>query len=249
MPERTDALCAHIEENVKIAQYDFFVVDNGSDLVEPSKYTTDWIDQNCQTTCAWLTGLAASDEYARMNLPNPYFAYWIMITSTEFVEGSGDLLTPLVETLTTHQNAAVVHPALTADSTSALMEQMGDRGSGLPRRTYLIDNIAALWRADYLNSIGRFRPELTMGWGVLPETCWKVRRDRKYIWIHEGLQVKKVSNIGYKMERMRMTAEERARLASAEAKKVLEPIYGPNYNEILNHEWVKHDGKEWVCDY
>lgn len=247
MPERTDALVKYIQEHAK-APHDIIVVDNGSDLVEPSKYTNVTIFKNCQTTCGWLRGLEMADAMARRR-GNSYFAYMIMITSAEFVKESGDPLTPLVEFLAETPQAAVIHAALTKDSTTALAEQMMDRGSGQPRRTYLIDNIAALWRADWLNSIGRFRKELTMGWGVLPETCWKARRDRKTIWVHDGMLVKKVSNIGYDMGRMNMTASERARLASAEVRRVLEPIYGENFNEKLGHEWVKHGPERWVCDY
>lgn len=248
MPERTDALVEYLADNCR-APYDVYVVDNGSDLVEPSKYTNVWIEENCQTTCGWNTGLMYASEFALRNLPEPYFAYWIMITSTEFVKQDRDPLLGMVRYLMENEDAAVIHPALSDDSTSALMEQMGIKGIYDVRRTYLIDNIAALWRADYLNSIGRFRPELTMGWGVLPEVCWKARRDRKTIWIDERVRVKKVSNIGYDMNRMNMTAKERATKASAEARAVLEPIYGPDYNEKLNHEWVRHDGREWVCDY
>ena len=88
-----------------------------------------------------------------------------------------------------------------------------------------------------------------MGWGVRPETCWMARRDRKTIWVHDGMLVKKVSNIGYTMNRMNMTAIERGRLASAEAQRILGPIYGPDFNEKLGHEWVKHGGRGWECDY
>ena len=247
MPERTDALVEYLMEHAE-APHDIFVVDNGSDLCKPSKYTRHFITHNCQTTCGWLAGLAAADDWAEQN-EEPYFAYLIMITSAEFVEESGDPLTPLVEFLVANPDAAVVHAALTTDSTSALVKQMMDRGSGQPRRTYLIDNIAALWRADYLNEIGRFRKELTMGWGVLPETCWMARRDRRTIWIHEGTVIKKISNIGYTMKRMNMTAGVRARLASTEARLILTPIYGPDYNEKLGHEWTRFAGHEWVCDY
>jgi len=247
MPERTDALVEYIQGHAK-APYDLLVVDNGSNLVPPSKYTNVFIEENCQTTCAWLRGLEFADECAAF-CGESYFAYMIMITSAEFVKESGDPLTPLVELLAEKPNAAVVHAALTKDSTTALAEQMMDRGTGQPRRTYLVDNIAALWRANWLNSIGRFREELTMGWGVLPETCWKARRDRKTIWIHEGTLIKKVSNIGYTMGRMNMTAKERARLASAEAQRILEPIYGPDFNEKLGHEWVRHGERGWECDY
>jgi hypothetical protein len=247
MPERTDALVEYIQAHTK-APYDLFVVDNGSDLVKPSKHTNVFIEENCQTTCGWLGGLEMADITAR-RCGVSYFAYMIMITSAEFVEGSGDPLTPLVEFLAETPQAAVIHAALTKDSTTALAEQMMDRGTGQPRRTYLVDNIAALWRADWLNSIGRFRKELTMGWGVLPETCWKARRDRKTIWIHEGTLIKKVSNIGYTINRMNMTAKERGKLASAETQRILGPIYGENFNEKLGHEWVKHGPNGWECDY
>ena len=285
MPERTDALVEYLMEHAK-APHDIYVVDNGSDIMPPSQYTNVFIEENCQTTCGWLTGMRAADTVptttcrsaltrwwnilrSTLRLPTTcgwltgmraadtvekhhgksYLAYLIMITSTEFVEESGDPLTPLVEFLVANPNAAVVHAALTEDSTSALGQQMKDRGSGKPRRTYLIDNIAALWRADWLNSIGRFRPELRMGWGVLRETCWMARRDRKTIWIHEGTCVKKVSNIGYKMKRMNMTAIRRGELADAEAKLILEPIYGPDFKEKLGHEWTRPTRNGWECDY
>ena len=247
MPERTDALVEYIQEHAK-APYDLLVVDNGSDLVPPSKYTNVFIEENCQTTCAWLKGLEFADVCESF-CGEFYFAYMIMITSAEFVEGSGDPLTPLVEFLAETPQAAVVHAALTKDSTTAHAAQMMDRGSGQPRRTFLVDNIAALWRADWLNSVGRFRKELTMGWGVDMEGCWMARRDRKTIWMHEGTLIKKVSDIGYSMDRMNMTSSERGELASAESRKILEPIYGPDYNEKLGHEWVKHGPNGWECDY
>jgi len=243
MPERTDALVEYIQENAK-APHDIFVIDNGSDLVPPSKYTSVCIRENRQTTFGWLTGLKEAD-FMEDQIGAFYFAYMVMITSAEFVKESGDPLTPLVEFLDKNRKAAVIHAALTKDSTTALAEQMMDRGTGKPRRTYLVDNIAALWRADYLNRIGRFREELTMGWGVLPEVCWEARRDRKTIWIHEGTLIKKVSNIGYTMNRMNMTAKERGKLASAEARRILEPIYGENFNEKLGHEWKKHGPNGW----
>ena len=56
MPERTDALCEHIREYVSWP-YSLIVVDNGSDLVAPSQYTTLRLDTNIQTTGGWLAGL------------------------------------------------------------------------------------------------------------------------------------------------------------------------------------------------
>lgn len=228
MPERTDALAEYIMKHAK-SPYDLYIVDNGSDLVPPSKYTNVWIKENCQTTCGWLTGLEEADKHG------PYFAYWVLITSTEFVAESKDPLTLLVNFLVNNPSAAVVHAALTTDSTTALSWMISDGAQG-PRRVQMVDNIAALWRADHLNSIGRFRRELTMAWGVLPETCWKARQAGKTIWIHEGMLVKKVSNIGYDMDRMNMTAKERRMLADQESKRVLEPIYGKDYLKTFGQD-------------
>lgn len=97
MPERTDALVEYIHSHVKSA-VDVVVVDNGSDLVPPSQYTTLHLAKNVQTTGGWLAGLDS--------LTRDYFAYWFLITSTEFVEGlSGDPLTPMVQKLASDPQA------------------------------------------------------------------------------------------------------------------------------------------------
>ena len=42
MPEYGDAIYEHIQRTVKVP-YDFYYIDNGSDIVEPSKYTNIFI--------------------------------------------------------------------------------------------------------------------------------------------------------------------------------------------------------------
>lgn len=248
MPWRADALIQYIIDHTE-SPFDLFVIDNGSDMVPPARYTTIWQKPNCQTVCAWLRGLAESDiEAAKRG--EPYFAYWIMTTSAEFVEGSGDPLTPIIDFFHANPDAVAMHAALTTDSGSAHRDMMFNRGTGQPRRTFMIDNIASIWRASYLNRIGRYRPEITMGWGVEMEACWKARRDGKTIWIHEGTLIKKIQDIGYIKNRMGMTGADRARLASAEARRVFVPIYGEDFLEKLGHEFTHYDHRlrEWVCN-
>ena len=116
MPERTDALCAHIRERV-LWPYSLIVVDNGSDLVPPSQYTTLKLDTNIQTTGGWLAGLEEADRLAAL-AGEGFLAYWFLITSAAFT-GYADPLTPLVWALLRDENAVGVHPALTSDSTTA----------------------------------------------------------------------------------------------------------------------------------
>ena len=238
MPERTDALCAHIRERV-LWPYSLIVVDNGSDLVPPSQYTTLKLDTNIQTTGGWLAGLREADRLASL-AGEEFWAYWFLITSAAFT-GYADPLTPLVWALLRDENTVGVHPALTEDSTTAWGHLKARRGQGL-RRTWMIDNIASLYRADWFDSIGRFDPSMVYAWGVDLETCWKARRDGRGLYVCEDVVIDKATNIGYDMGRMNMSAESRATKAGVNMHTILEKRYGKDWNNRMRHEFVK---AEW----
>lgn len=234
MPERTDALAEYIAQNVK-SPVDVIVIDNGSDKREPSKYTALRLDENVQTTNGWLMGLHYADALARKH-KEQYFAYWFIITSAEFVPGTGDPLAPMLKCFEHYPNAVACHPVLTKDSTTSWNHMKGVTGSGWTR-TWMIDNIASLYRADWFDSIGRFDPALTFAWGIDLETCWKARKDDKTIWLSENVPVKKVTNIGYTMDRMGMTAQQREILAGTQMREVLSARYGLGWWERMTNEY------------
>lgn len=237
MPERTDALCEHIATHVK-SPIDVIVIDNGSDLKPPSKYTALRLDENVQTTNGWLMGLHYADCLAAKR-GSPYLAYWFLITSAEFV-GDGDPLEPLLKCFRSYSQAVAVHPALTKDSTTSWKHLITKEFSGW-RQTWMIDNIASLYRANWFDSIGRFDPALTYAWGIDLETCWKARQQGKSIWIAEPATVKKITNVGYKMNRMGMTASEREKRAGYQMAEILSKRYGPNWWERMTNEFKEAD--------
>lgn len=223
MPERTNALVEYIHANVK-ASIDVVVVDNGSDLTEPSKYTTVYLKDNKQTTGGWLAGLES--------LSRTYFAYWFLITSAEFTGYSKDPLTPMVAKLEADNNAVGVHNALTRDSTTAWKHLLTQHGTGC-RRTWMIDNISSLYRAKWFDSIGRFDPRFVYAWGIDLETCYKARMQEKSLWVCEDALVKKVTDIGYSMNRMNMEAADRRRLASENMVNIMREKYGDDWNKKI----------------
>jgi GT2 family glycosyltransferase len=227
MPERTDALVKYIHKYVKAYPVDVVVVDNGSDLAKPSRYTKVRLEENVQTTGGWLAGLDSLNQQ--------YFAYWFLITSTEFVFGqSYDPLMPMVAKLKNDAQAVGVHNALTIDSTTAWKHLYTRRGVGC-RQTWMIDNISSLYRADWFDEIGRFDPALKYGWGVDLETCYLARKQKRTLWVCEDAVVKKVTDIGYTMNRMNMSADKRRELASRNMVEVLNDKYGPfGYRQVRN---------------
>lgn len=231
MPERTDALVAAINARTSWP-LDWYVIDNGSDLVAHSRFTNVFVSPNEQTTGGWLRGLASADRSGRK-----YLAYWMLITSGELPQGTFDPLRPMAQLLLDDANAVGVHPALTWDSTTA-WKHLITRGTIGQRRTWMIDNIAALWRADWFNSIGRFDPALRYGWGVDLETSWTARRDGRALWVHEDVYWKKVTNVGYAMNRMRMTAGSREKIAGANMAEVLGQRFGSTWWSRMNEEFV-----------
>jgi len=230
MPERTDALTDHIKQYVKWP-YELFVIDNGSDLVEPSPYTTIKLNENMQTTGGWLAGLEAAERNGK------WLAYWFLITSAEFVEHK-DPLTPLAASLGRCDELVGIHPGLTKTSTTA-WDHMKCRGMDGVRRTWMIDNIASLWRADWFDAQGGFDPALRYAWGLDLELSYKAREQDRWLWIHEGVKVKKVTDIGYTMERMNMTADERRIKAGANMQAILHSKYGEDWNDKMRSEFVE----------
>ena len=223
MPERADALAEHILQSVW--PVDLYLVDNGSDITEPARLTTVKVSKNVQTTGGWLAGLEAASRQG------DYFAYWFLITSAEFVDDY-EVLYPMAEWMATHDDAVGIHPALTQDSTTA-WRHLISRGGDRPRKTWMIDNIASLYRADWFESIGRFDAKLTYGWGIDLETCYKARQADKSLWVDERVHIKKVTDIGYAMRRMNMGAQQRRYLASRNMNQVFLEKYGLDWRKKL----------------
>jgi hypothetical protein len=232
MIERCDALVEHIHKTVH-HPHDLFVVDNGSDLVAPSKYSTLLLPKNVQTTNGFLKGLEIADSTGL-----DYFAYWMIITSSSFIEEDlRDPLQELMPILVADKEAFAVQPAIEFGYEQAWSEMMSPRDGKSLRRAWGTDYISTLFRAKHFNAIGRYRPELTMMWGVPGECNWKARKKGLHIFIHDGYVMRKDTDIGYTMDRMNMTKEERRNLASAESDRILEPIYGKDYRDRFGFEY------------
>ena len=241
MPERTDSLVRYIRKHVRTYPVDVVVVDNGSDLVKPSKFTTVKLKKNVQTTAGWRTGLESLDQQ--------YFAYWFLITSTEFIPNqSFDPLMPMVEKLNRDNQAVGVHNALTVDSTTA-WSHLKTRGGIGCRQTWMIDNISSLYRADWFDEIGWFDRRFKYAWGVDLETCYLARGQGRTLWVCEDAKVKKVTDIGYSMNRMNMSAEERRTLARDNMRDVMIAKYGEGWHDMMYNEHIEVPSKEqpaWI---
>lgn len=237
MPERADSLFEYLKAHTNYPT-DVYLIDNGSDLVSPAKNTNVSIEKNCQTTGGWLKGLEAADSKGK------YEYYMFIITSARFVEESG----LLVDTLLTNfddPNVVGVHPSLTKESTT-YWNHLKNTGLNHPRQTWMIDNICSIFRADWFNSIGRFDKDFIYAHGIDLETCYKARIQGKKLIVDERVQVEKITDIGYTMNRMGMTAEQRGSLAYQNTKEVMTRKYGENWrNLMLNEEpYLKSFGEQ-----
>lgn len=238
MPERTNALVDHIVDTVRLP-YNLCVVDNGSDLTSMSKFTALHLYDNLQTTNGFMEGLGFLGA-----LSHKYDYYWLIITSAAFIENdTRDPLQELVSVMESDPLAYAVQPSIIFDGDEAWSKMMSPRKNPMPRRVWGIDYISTLFRAEYFDQIGRYRKELTMMWGVPGECNWKARKNGWHIYVHDGYTMRKETNIGYKMNRMNMTAKKRRNLASAESDRILEPIYGKDYRERFGYEFRETTGE------
>jgi len=103
----------------------------------------------------------------------------------------------------------------------------------------MIDNISSLYRADWFDENGQFDYRMLYAWGIDLEMSWKARDQGRSLWVCEDTRVKKVTDIGYTMDRMSMSADDRSRLASDNMREILYNKYGSNWNWKMRREFVE----------
>lgn len=225
MFEYADALVEHIYETVK-RPYDLIVVDNGSDLVPPSQYTTHHIPENIQMTPGFMWGLDQLEE--------EYFAYWLITTSVRFEKDDfRDPLDALLKVLEDGDLVYAVQPSFHF-TWGAWVDLLSPRQPPKPRRVWGLEYAATLFRAKYFDELGRWNKRLIRGWGIASESAYLARKSGYRLYTHDGYVMYKDSWIGYELGRMNETGKERAAIATEECKKVLGEKYGEDYLEVLN---------------
>ena len=125
MPEATDALVKALHTRVEVP-YKLNVLDNGSDIVSPSTFTTMFLEYNQQTTAGWL-------YYLSHTMISKLDYVWLLITSNVLDPKGECPLTPLVDFLDHNPNAVAIHPALTEHSTTS-WTHLKTRGGNQPER-------------------------------------------------------------------------------------------------------------------
>lgn len=244
MPERTDAICDHLKSTVRHPA-DFYIVDNGSDLVDPSRHTNIFLDTNRQTTGGFLAGVDAAKSSGE-----EYLAYWFIITSAKFNHlNAVDPLYHLLPLFMSRPDTFAVSPAVKFPKHGAWERWMAPRelskGGSSRRRTWGMDYISVLIDAEKYHKLGGFRPQLTYMWGVPGEMNWQARKHGWKLYINDEYIITKETDIGYEMDRMNMTAQERRENASKQCDDVLIPIYGKDFREKFRYEYleVRVDGE------
>lgn len=235
MPERANQLVVNLQSMDNQYPLDIIVVDNGSDITAPSQFTTLFLAKNVQTCHAWLNGLHYADSL-EVNEQFKYFAYVFVITSAEitsqYINGRG-VVTPMAQVLLNDQDIVGVHPSLTVDSTTHWKQLITQLPPKI-RQTNMIDNIFSMYRADWFNSIGRFDPQQTYAWGIDIETSYLARKEGKKVVVLDGILVRKISNIGYTINRMNMSADQRIVNASKQMNSRLTEKYGQTWAQEID---------------
>lgn len=205
MPERTDALVSFVRSHT-VQDFELVVVDNGSDLVSPSQYTTVWIPKNRDTLGGWNSGLVFSSGEAVLFLS----------TSMQFEETDKDILLELTGYL---QNTTV----------AAMPKWTGAASITHQQKTV---NPFALWNRKWLK---KHMPDhrLTTGWGSDFELDYFIRQDRKRFAICDTVKVKISEGVTYEQRRGGMTIDERRKQAREQMYKVLTEKYGDDWRKVL----------------
>lgn len=228
MKENADRLIDKLKET----EYptDFYVVDNGTDNpVGESKYTSLKLHKNVQTTNGWLMGLHYADSVSIIDKIK-YKAYCFLITSL-YPADDQDILSILMANLFKDPKMVGIEPSLSSDSTSS-HQHLFNKGNNEIRSAPYLDNMCTIYKSDWFNKNGRFNPEMTYAWAIDVETGYQARMDGYKVCVDDSVQIKKITNIGYTMNRMNQSAIDRHNNAYNQMNTYFSNKYGPNWGYI-----------------
>lgn len=228
MPEMTDYLVDYFQRNVD-CPYELIVMDNGSDKLPPSKYTTIRLSPNMGANASWQVAFTVCDRLEK-KIGEPFFAYFLCCTNVTFPKEE-DVLTPLVLFLRNNKNAVGINPGHTHDSGTPWKDHF-DTGSQQPRRVPILEWTTGLYRASWMKKVGRIEPEFYYNWGLDIDLSVKAKITKKTLWIHEGVLTTKQSDVGYTSGRFGMSAQERAERSLQELDRIFRKNYGRNTQQL-----------------
>lgn len=170
-------------------------------------------------------------------------AYWVWITSSDYVESEGDVLTPMAQYMIDNPKVVGMCPGLTADSTTGWAHLKRGADHNKVREVKFIDNLATLWRAEWFDSIGNYDPDELRGFGVEMEASYLARYSGRTVVVDDRVQIKKTSGVAYKMKRMNANAGKRGDTAVKEMRNLLGTRYGDGKFEGGYTTWsnMPHD--------
>lgn len=140
--------------------------------------------------------------------------------------------------------AFTIQPSLLIDH-GAWKNYLAPRAPFGPRQVWGLECVCPLYDAEKFNELGRWNEAMTYGWGFAGELHWKARAAEYPILTHDGYVMHKDTAVGYVMDRMHQTYDERASLAAAEARHYYEPLYGPEWQNKLNREFRTPNMSAW----
>ena len=188
MLEKTDQIIENLNKTVKYP-HDIILVDNGSNFINESKYTSLRLQKNVQTNNGWLMGLHYADSLEIIN-NEKYFAYCFVLTSVKLIETEKDIIETMINTMKKDDNVVGVHPSLTTSSLTHRETMINTPDKGI-EHLFFIDNIFSCYRASWFNKIGRFNSKLTFDWGIDIETGYFADIDNKKILLDNTIKIEK----------------------------------------------------------
>ncbi len=243
-----------IEHNIKVLKtskvpMDIIVVENGSDVnwsFAPDDFDDEnvhmvYLDYNLRATHGYRMGLSYAKSLEALN-DEKYFAYFIMTTTGQLLDNGVDPLLDLYNYLQEDENAVIIQAAHDEESIG-FWQQLRNRGTGGPRRTWFMEHSCALFRADWFDEVDWLDPRLHIH-GTDLYYSWQARRDGRGIYVHDGLEMHRHNNNMFELGRApEADPAERTRLARSSMQKALSEELGQNWEERLMKEFVE---EEWL---
>lgn len=238
-PKMTDRLVENIR-SVFRSNFDFIVVDNGSDKDKISKYTTHFIDKNVRMTGGFNAGIEMiKNDYS------DYDAIWFFTNDCFFYDDGKCPLENSEYFLNKYSEIGILHPA-ESNEVEVCYDVKYDKTIGGVKIVTEYDIVCPIFTRKAIEAMGgNFNKRLFQGWGSDHESSYLVRKAGLLVGINHQIRVGHNTSSTYDagLDKLHPNRQSYYNAAMSEMYQVLNEMYGNNWHNLFSTSFTQRKGE------
>lgn len=238
-PEMTDRLVRNIKEVFK-TNFEFIVLDNGSDKDKKSEFSTHFIEKNVRMTGGFNHGISIIEK----EYPD-YDGIWFFTNDCFFYDTGRCPLENVKYFLEKYPQIGILHPS-ESNEVEVCYDVKHDSTIDGAKIVVEYDIVCPVFTKQAIKAMGgRFNPAFYQGWGSDHESSYIVRKSGLLVVIDHQLKIGHNTSSTYDkgLDKLHPNRASYYNAAMSEMHTVLVSMYGPKWHQIFTSTFNEQKGE------